>query len=109
MKTTILFARSWRIGSLGRASILVVGLTAVLSASAQTITTYAGGAFPADNTTPFSISSPTAIARDAAGNLYVAGGDPTFTQVPVNNSTTLVRASRVFKVDTSGNVSLFAG
>ncbi len=103
----LLLAGSWGIGRLGCALIIGAGLTAALSVNGQTITTFAGGTFPADNTTPYSVPHPTAMTRDASGNLYVASGDPTNSQI--GNNTSVVRGNRIFKIDTSGNVSLIAG
>jgi hypothetical protein len=74
------------------AILLGVVLTPILWAQ-NTVETIAGGG---PNNLPAlkaSMGSPTSIALDSAGNLYVANPD----------------YGRVFKIDTTGNVTVFAG
>jgi sugar lactone lactonase YvrE len=69
----------------------VLALFFAISAQAQNIKTTAGGGpnnLPALSS---NLAGPTSTAMDSAGNLYIAADD------------------RVFKVDTSGNLTVFAG
>src|SRR5579863_918954 len=84
--------------STGRASSAVFSLLLVwgsgLIANAQnTIYTVAGGASWNTSASNADLAGPSGVAKDAAGNIYVA--------VP--------SAHNVFKIDTSGNFTVFAG
>ena len=74
-------------------ALLFAALSAPLSAQ-YTISTIAGGG-PADGTPALNVAipNPAGIARDSAGNLYVASSD----------------GDRVYKVDTNSLLSVFAG
>jgi sugar lactone lactonase YvrE len=83
-----------------RASIAVLALSAAMVPAivrAQTITTVAGGGPPATGTavskTSASVGAPAAVRQDSLGNTYILDND----------------FSRVYKVDTTGHVTLFAG
>ena len=60
---------------------------------AQNINTVAGGGIPGGAATAADIPGPTSVVRDASGNLYIAAPDSYY----------------IFKVDTTGTVSVFAG
>lgn len=63
------------------------------AASAQNITTVAGGGIPATVATSADIPGVTSVVRDAAGNLYIGAPESFY----------------IVKVDTSGNLSVIAG
>jgi NHL repeat len=73
---------------------LVICSSWTLTAFAQnTIQTVAGGGVVSGVATTADIAGPSSVARDAAGNTYITG--------PAQN--------QIFKVDTSGNITVFAG
>jgi hypothetical protein len=86
--------------NLVRVSICVIAISIFcgMAANAQNITTVAGGGPPSGATplvskTSASVGAPGAVKQDALGNTYIMD----------NN------LGRVFKVDTLGNITLFAG
>jgi len=77
--------------------VLAVSILGGVTVDAQNITTVAGGGPPATGTavskTNTSIGAPAAVRQDHLGNTYILDND----------------FGRVFKVDTLGNLTLFAG
>ncbi len=76
-----------------RALFLALALCPAAANAQNIITTVAGGGTFSGPATSASFGEPFAVAQDGQGNLYVAA----------------VSLSQVLKVDTSGNISLFAG
>ncbi len=76
---------------------LAVSLFGGMTVEAQNITTVAGGGPPATGTTVTktgaSVGAPTAIRQDTLGNTYILDND----------------FSRVYKVDTTGHLTVYAG
>jgi len=76
---------------------LAVSLFGGITVEAQNITTVAGGGPPATGTTVTktgaSVGAPAAIRRDSLGNTYILDND----------------FSRVYKVDTTGHLTVYAG
>jgi len=85
--------------NLARVSLcaLAVSLFAGITVDAQNITTVAGGGPPATGTaftaTSASVGAPAAVHQDSLGNTYILDND----------------LGRVYKVDTTGHLTLFAG
>jgi hypothetical protein len=77
--------------------VLAVSIFGGMTVDAQNITTVAGGGPPATGTTvtktSTSIGAPAAVRQDHLGNTYILDND----------------LGRVFKVDTMGHITLFAG
>ncbi len=83
-----------------RASLAALALSVAIvpvAVRAQNITTIAGGGPPASGTavakTAASIGAPAAVRQDSLGNTYILDND----------------FSRVYKVDTTGHLTVFAG
>ena len=70
---------------------LALGLST--ESMAQNINTVAGGAIPSGPATGVDIPAPTSVARDVSENLYIAAPDSYY----------------IFKVDTTGTLSIIAG
>jgi sugar lactone lactonase YvrE len=85
--------------NLARVSLcaLAVSLFGGITVDAQNITTVAGGGPPATGTaftaTSASVGAPAAVRQDSLGNTYILDND----------------LGRVYKVDTTGHLTLFAG
>ena len=85
--------------NLARVSLcaLAVSLFGGMTVDAQNITTVAGGGPPATGTaftaTSASVGAPAAVRQDSLGNTYILDND----------------LGRVYKVDTRGHLTLFAG
>jgi sugar lactone lactonase YvrE len=85
--------------NLARVSLcaLAVSLFAGITVDAQNITTVAGGGPPATGTaftaTSASVGAPAAVRQDSSGNTYILDND----------------LGRVYKVDATGHLTLFAG
>jgi sugar lactone lactonase YvrE len=85
--------------NLARVSLcaLVVSLFGGITVDAQNITTVAGGGPPATGTavtaTSASVGAPAAVRQDSLGNTYILDND----------------LGRVYKVDATGHLTLFAG
>jgi trimeric autotransporter adhesin len=77
------------------ALLIVVGFAPgfVMPSRAQNINTVAGGGIPSGAAIAADISGPTSVIRDASGNLYIAAPDSYY----------------IFKVDTTGALSILAG
>ena len=77
--------------------VLAVSLFGAMTVEAQNITTVAGGGPPATGTavtaTSASVGAPAAVRQDSLGNTYILDND----------------LSRVYKVDATGHLTLFAG
>jgi ASPM-SPD-2-Hydin domain-containing protein/HYDIN/CFA65/VesB family protein len=72
---------------------LALAVVAPVAVRAQTITTVAGGGSTNVPALPYSIGGPEGVIKDGLGNVYIL--DNFF--------------SRIFKVDTAGNMTIFAG
>jgi trimeric autotransporter adhesin len=64
-----------------------------IQSRAQDINTVAGGGIPGSAATTVDIPAPTSVVRDASENMYIAAPDSYY----------------IFKVDTTGTLSIFAG
>lgn len=74
-------------------AVLAFALGLATPSRAQNINTVAGGGIPGGSATAADIPGPTSVVRDASGNLYIAAPDSYY----------------IFKVDTTGLLSLVAG
>ena len=69
-----------------------IGLLLALGARGQTINTVAGGLMPSGPAVSVGIGNPLGVALDSAGNVFISSN-----------------GSFVFKVDTAGQLTTFAG
>ena len=74
-------------------TVLGLALGFPTRSTAQNINTVAGGAIPSGPATAVDIPGPSSVVRDASGNLYIAAASSYY----------------IFKVDTTGALSTFAG